>query len=191
VDQRQVDPQGQFWYRVHDENGVRMFAPAEALRIITAEETAPDRPDSEEKTIRVNLARQDLSAREGQTEVYYCRISSGYGFLENGRRVWNTPIGRMWTWRKMVSRHMSGGTIESGYDLPGVGWTILFSGNGAAIHSTYWHNDFGAPRSRGCINTTPEDGRWLFRWSLPVVDHRPGDLTVHWPDVGTQVIVEE
>ena len=191
VDQRVVGADDRIWYRVHDENGVRLFAPGEAFRPMSAEEVSPIRPESEEKAIRVNLTRQDLSAWEGGLEVYYCRIASGYGFLEDGRRVWNTPIGRMWTWRKMVSRHMSGGTIQSGYDLPGVGWVILFSGNGASVHSTYWHNDFGTPRSHGCINTAPDDAKWLFRWSLPIVEYKPGDLTVHWPDTGTQVIVEE
>lgn len=191
VDQRVIGTDGQIWYRVHDENGVKLFAPGEAFRPISAEEIRPIRPHSEEKAIRVNLTRQDLSAWEGGVEVYYCRISSGYGFLEDGQRVWNTPLGRMWTWRKMVSRHMSGGTIQSGYDLPGVGWTILFSGTGAAVHSTYWHNDFGTPRSHGCINTAPDDVKWLFRWSLPIIEYESGDLTVHWPDTGTQVIVEE
>ncbi len=191
VDERVVGTDNQIWYRVHDENGVRLFAPGEAFRPMSAEEVSPIRPESEEKSIRVNLARQELSAWEGGLEVYYCRIASGYGFLEDGQRVWNTPLGRMWTWRKMVSRHMSGGTIQSGYDLPGVGWVILFSGNGASVHSTYWHNDFGTPRSHGCINTAPDDAKWLFRWSLPIVDYRPGDLTVQWPDTGTQVIVEE
>lgn len=191
VDQRVTGADGKIWYRVHDENAVKLFAPAEAFRPISAEELAPIRPESEQKSIRVNLSRQDLSAWEGQVEVYYSRIASGYGFLEDGRRIWNTPLGRMWTWRKMVSRHMSGGTLISGYDLPGVGWTILFSGSGAAVHSTYWHNDYGTPRSHGCINTPPDVAKWLFRWSLPAVAYKPGDMTLHWPETGTQVIVEE
>jgi hypothetical protein len=191
VDDRVVGADGGIWYRVHDENGIKLYAPGEAFRPILEGELSPIRPEAAEKTIRVNLTRQDLSAFEGRLEVYYCRIASGYGFQEDGKRVWATPIGRMWTWRKMVSRHMSGGTRESGYDLPGVGWTILFSGSGAAVHSTYWHNDYGTPRSHGCINTPPEDAKWLFRWSLPTVAYRPGDLTLQWPDTGSQVIVEE
>ncbi|MEX2030189.1 MAG: L,D-transpeptidase [Anaerolineales bacterium] len=191
VDQRVIGADGRVWYRVHDENAVKLFAPAEALRPIPEDELTPIRPESEPKSIRVNLTRQDLSAWEGPVEVYYCRIASGFGFLEDGEKVWNTPVGRMWTWRKMISRHMSGGTLVSGYDLPGVGWAILFSGSGAAVHSTYWHNDFGTPRSHGCINTPPDAAKWLFRWSLPAVEYKPGDLTLHWPDTGTQVIVEE
>jgi hypothetical protein len=191
VNQKVEGADGNPWYRVKDENGIVMFSPAEAFRVIQPEEIEPIGTGVEDKVLRVNLDRQDLSAVEDGVEVYYCRISSGYAFDREGKRVWNTPIGQNWTWRKMVSRHMSGGDLVSGYDLPGVGWTILFSGTGAAVHSTYWHNDFGTPRSRGCINVLPEDAKWLFRWSNPAVPYRPGDLTSLFPNPGTPVIVRE
>jgi hypothetical protein len=182
---------GERWYRVEDENAVVMFAPGEAFRIIPPEEIEPFTPSGEEKVIHVNLDRQDLSAVEGGVEVYYCRIASGYSFTQEGQRIWNTPIGQNWTWRKMITRHMSGGDLVSGYDLPGVGWAILFSGSGAAVHSTYWHNDFGTPRSRGCINVLPEDAKWLFRWSNPPVAYKPGDVESPFPNPGTPVVVRE
>jgi hypothetical protein len=191
VDGTATDPNGVLLYQVHDEHGVVMYAPAEAFRILSAEEASLIHPNVEGKEIRVNLSRQDLSAFEGSVEVYYCRVASGYALLEGGVRQWNTPVGTMHTWRKMISAHMSGGDRVSGYDLPGVGWTILFHGSGAAVHSTYWHNDFGTPRSRGCINVAPEDARWLFRWSDPPVSYRPGDVTLKWPEHGTRVIVTE
>jgi hypothetical protein len=191
VEAVEVGVDGQSWYRVHDENGIVMYAPAPAFRVIQPEELAPLGNPAAEKSIRVNLERQDLSAMEDGIEVYYCRIASGYFFDRDGKRVWNTPIGQNWTWRKMISRHMSGGDLVSGYDLPGVGWTILFSGMGAAVHSTYWHNDYGTPRSRGCINALPEDARWLFRWSNPAVGYRPGDVTSLFPTPGTPVVVRE
>jgi hypothetical protein len=191
VNQRLDGADGKIWYRVEDENAVVMYAPGESFRPITQEEVSPVGKPGSQKTIRVDLGRQDLSAYEDGVEVYYCRIASGYAISREGERVWNTPIGQNWTWRKMVSRHMSGGDAVSGYDLPGVGWTILFSGIGAAIHSTYWHNDFGTPRSRGCINVLPEDSKWLFRWSDPSVPYHPGDVTSLFPAPGTPVVVSE
>ena len=191
IDGLVTDSAGQTWYRVHDENGVIMFAPGEAFRPILPNELAPISPTVEDKAVVVNITRQEISAMESGVEVYFARISSGYAYYpEGGDFTSNTPIGQMWTWRKMVSRHMSGGDAVTGYDLPGVGWTVLFHGSGAALHSTYWHADYGAPRSRGCINLHPEDAKWLFRWTHPVVDYRPGDLTVQWPNPGTRVIVE-
>lgn len=190
VDARVEGTDGRIWYRVHDETGVRMHAPGEAFRQITPDEIAPLSPQAERKEIYVNLTRQDLSAMEDGVEVYYTRVASGYSFDEKGQRRWNTPVGRQWTWRKMISSHMAGGDRVSGWDLPGVGWVILFSGIGAALHSTYWHNDFGTPRSRGCINARPEDAKWLFRWSKPSVPYKPGDVTIQGP-VGSPVIVTE
>ena len=191
IDQLTTGSDGETWYRVHDENGVIMYAPGEAFRAIPPAELAPISPNIEDKAIVVNITRQEISALESGIEVYFARISSGYAYYpEGGEFTSNTPIGRMWTWRKMVSRHMSGGDAVTGYDLPGVGWTVLFHGSGAALHSTYWHADYGAPRSRGCINLLPEDAKWLFRWTHPIVEYRPGDLTVQWPNPGTRVIVE-
>ena len=191
VEDRVTGSDGAIWYRVHDENGVVMYAPGAAFRPISAEEIAPISPQAEDKRVVVNITRQELSAFESGLEVFFARISSGFAYFpQDGQFTSNTPIGQMWTWRKMVSRHMSGGDAVSGYDLPGVGWTVLFHGSGAALHSTYWHGDYGAPRSRGCINLRPEDAKWLFRWTDPIVAYRPGDLTVQWPNPGTRVVVE-
>jgi hypothetical protein len=51
---------------------------------------------------------------------------------------------------------MAGGTASGGYDLPGIAWTVLFATGGVAIHSTFWHNNFGVPMSHGCVNAAPE-----------------------------------
>lgn len=51
---------------------------------------------------------------------------------------------------------MSGGTTGAPYDLPGIGWVSVFATGGVAIHATIWHNDFGTPKSHGCVNTLPE-----------------------------------
>ena len=36
-----------------------------------------------------------------------------------------------------------------------------------AMHVAFWHEDFGNPKSAECVNVSPEDGRWLFDWTLP------------------------
>lgn len=180
---------GSPWYRAYDENGSRMFAPAEAFRPIPAEELTPLSPDAEDKRIEVYLGAQTLTALEGEREVFHTRISSGaFFFGADGHTLVNgTPGGSHPIWSKRISRHMEGGTAESGYDLPGVGWVAYFAANGAAIHSTYWHNDFGAPKSHGCLNCRPEDAKWLFRWTRPDVPYLPGDITVDWTSRGTNV----
>jgi hypothetical protein len=195
VDQVKTDSQGQVWYRVNEKYGSYgdiLLGAAEAFRPLTGDEMAPISPDAEEKHVVINITSQTLSCFEGKTEVYYVRISSGALFNSKGERVdvWATPIGTFPIWRKLISLHMSGGTTGGGWDLPGIGWTSLFVGSGVAIHSTFWHNNFGEPMSRGCVNARPEDAKWVFRWTMPVVPYNPGDTTVAWPG-GTKVEVIE
>jgi lipoprotein-anchoring transpeptidase ErfK/SrfK len=84
---------------------------------------------------------------------------------------------------------MSGGTTGAGFDTPGIGWTNLFSSDGAAIHSTFWHNDFGNKKSHGCVNALPEDAHWIFRWTSPAVNYNPGDVVVQGMNVSTRIHV--
>ncbi len=187
VDRIEADEQGQIWYRINERYGSYgdiLWAAADAFRPMAAEEIAPIHPEVEDKRVVVNVAYQSLSCFEGQKEVYFARVSTG---LLSGESA--TPIGEFPIWRKLVSVHMSGGSTGGGWDLPGVGWTSLFVGTGVAIHSTYWHNNFGEPMSRGCVNARPEDSKWIFRWTLPIVSYEPGDITVQMPGgTGVQVI---
>lgn len=70
------------------------------------------------------------------------------------------------------------------------GGVILFSETGAEIHSMVRQNDFGTPRSHVCVNILPEDSKWIFRWTIPVVLTDPGDITITMPG-GTQIDVRE
>ncbi len=183
IDDIKSDDQGNVLYRVNElygSYGDIFWAAAEAFRPITEEEIQPIHPDAENKRIVVDVNHQSLSCFEGDREVYYCRVSTGAKFdaLGNVVEKWATPLGAHLPWRKVISIHMAGGATGAGWDTPGVGWTILFDANGAAIHSTYWHNDFGTPRSQGCVNTRPEDAKWIFRWSSPSVPYDPGDVNL-------------
>jgi lipoprotein-anchoring transpeptidase ErfK/SrfK len=181
------DDQGRAWYFL-DELGAPIYARAEGLRVITAEEIAPISPDVEDKLIVVDLTGNllTLSALERGKEVYYAVIASGGKDPDTGE--WSTPVGDHPIWRKRIGLRMSGGTQDTGYDLIGVGWTCLFSGHGEAVHSTYWHNDFGIPKSHGCVNARPEDAKWVFRWTTPAVPYPEGDVQVGMPG-GTRVRV--
>ena len=194
VDQLKRDEQGQTWYRVNERYGYGdiFWAAAEAFRPIPEDEMTPIRSEVENKRVVVDVTRQSLSCYEDDREVYFARVSTGALYNANGERVdaWATPAGKHPVWRKMVSLHMSGGTTGGGWDLPGIGWTTLFVGSGVAIHSTFWHNNFGVPMSRGCVNVRPEDARWIFRWTQPVVPYDPGDVTVPLPG-GTVIEVRD
>jgi lipoprotein-anchoring transpeptidase ErfK/SrfK len=207
IDQLAQD-NGVIYYRFN-ENGGRpagitggsygdlLWGEASAFRPLTIEDVAPISPDVDPAIKKVVVDRtenyQTLSCFEGNTEVYYCRVSTGQYRDVYGNPVteYLTPLGEHVTWRKSISIHMSGGTTGTGYDTPAVSWSTLFSGEGYAIHAAYWHNNFGVPRSHGCVNCQPEDAKWIFRWASPVNSLEQGDVVVQGLGNGTHVIIQE
>ena len=195
IDQMKTGKDGQVWYRINEKYGNYgdiFWGAARAFRPITKEEMAPIRPEVENKRILVDVTYQTMSCYEGDSEVFFTRISSGAKWNVRGERVdtWETPVGRFPIWRKLLSLHMSGGTTGGGWDLPAIGWVSLFVGSGVAVHATFWHNNFGEPMSNGCVNARPEDSKWVFRWSMPKVSYDPGDTVVSMPGGTTVEVVE-
>ncbi len=181
VDRVRINDDGAIQYRVNERYGNpgdMLWAPAEAFRQITKEEISPISPEVEDKhiVVRVRWEEQLLSCYERDTEVYFCRVSTGKSEGSTPTSAVTSPGFQIW--RKLHSLHMSGGTNAEGWDLPGIGWTSLFHGDGVAIHSTFWHNNFGEPMSHGCVNAAPDDAKWIYRWTLPVVPFDTGDNDV-------------
>jgi len=193
IDQMKTEVDGSIWYRINERYGNpgdAFWCPAQAFRPITPEEISPINPEVTDKRIEVNIGWgvQTLSCYEGNSEVYFCRISSGQ---EGGSTPLSPyPSPGFQIWRKLFSLHMGGNTASGSWDVPAVGWTSLFVGEGVAIHSTYWHNNFGEPMSHGCVNVSPEDAKWIFRWTQPVAPLETGDITIVG-EGSTRVIVDE
>lgn len=188
---------GQVWYHINPNfyGGVDMlWVPAEAMHPISDDEISPLSPDVTDKRVVVDVLHQVISCYEGSSEVFYARTATGAKFDMYGNVVdkWATPVGRHKVTRKYVSLQMSGGTTGAGYDLPGIGWTAIFATGGVAIHSTFWHNNYGDPMSHGCVNLLPEDARWVFRWLMPSVPYDPGmvDITVTGEDSTVVEVIE-
>ena len=195
ADDLEVTPEGKTLYRINERYGNPgdiYWVPAESVRPLTEEEVSPINPDVEDKRVVISLTRQTLSCYERGSEVFFCPVSTGAKFDAQGNAVdtWSTPPGDHPISRKLIALHMSG---ELTGDWPAVGWTSIFAPGGVAIHSTYWHNYFGIPRSHGCVNLAPEDAKWVWRWISPFVSLEPGDIDVshHWPPIGGRVVVVE
>ncbi len=168
-----VGADGEAWYRVFDDKWKKFyFAPAKHLRLIPDEELSPLSPNvpPEKKRVEVQLDNQLMLAYEDDRLVYAARIASGAIFRVG---TYTTPTGTFMTYHKRPTRHMAAGDLAaSGFDLPGVPWVLYITESGISFHGTYWHNDFGRPRSHGCINLSPAAAKWLFRWTSPTVDPR-------------------
>jgi lipoprotein-anchoring transpeptidase ErfK/SrfK len=133
---------------------------------VVAMERVEDTPTSEYKPpkpedivgngarwIDVDLTNQMVYAYEGDTVVNSFLVSTG---------TWLTPTvtGRHKIYVKVRVQDMSG----PGYHLKDVPYVMFFHGD-YGLHGTYWHNNFGTPMSRGCVNLTIDDAAWLFNWA--------------------------
>ncbi|HSG45588.1 MAG TPA: L,D-transpeptidase [Anaerolineales bacterium] len=166
-----------------------------AFKILTDEDVAPIDPDVDpsDKRIECDLDNQTLSCYEGNTEVFFCRVSSGLKVDAFGQLSTElaTPVGTLFTHWKTISLNMTAGTFQSGYSTPAVPWSTMISGDGIAIHGAFWHNAFGEKRSHGCINVTPEDAKWIFRWTTPYISLMQSEQRLSLPDHGTIVVTSE
>lgn len=191
VDALMEDDQHYLWYRIYDDlMKITFFVHAEHLRIVPPEEQTPISQDvpNENKLLLVSLPEQKMAAYENRILVFSTLVSTGVGKHPNS---WaSTPTGSFTTFYKRPAGHMVGGDgTSSFYDLPGVPWTSYINDNGVSFHGTYWHNDYGTPHSHGCINLTPQDARWVYRWTAPVVPI--GKRQVYQPGQGTPVYISD
>ncbi len=149
---------GEKWYRV----GPNQWVKEQTVGLVF-----PNRPPAGippgAKWIEVNLYEQTLAAYEGDRMVYATLISSG--------RPRTPTVTGLFRIQVKVRTTLMDGNIYGYYYLEDVPWTMFFY-QGYALHGTYWHDRFGFPHSRGCVNLAPIDARWLFEWAEPL-GHAP------------------
>jgi lipoprotein-anchoring transpeptidase ErfK/SrfK len=192
----------EWWYQVEDETFPgKYFVPASHLRPVAQSEFSPLSPnvDPVEKKIVVNLKEQRVHAYARGAEVFSARCATGTYFPDDTGQMadYTTTRGTWYVFHKTPSQHMHGGAVgdSDSYDLPGIPWVSYFTRTGIAIHGTYWHNDYGLPRSHGCVNVRSEDAKWFWRWTVPPNDYneRYASLPLKErqnPKLGTTVVVE-
>lgn len=176
------------WYKLWDDKFKNhFFARPEHLRLLEPEDVAPNTPAQSHESHRIEVWLRDqlVIAYDNDEPVMITRASTGGKFIDGD---YTTPFGVYITNRKRPSRHMASADLAAAnsFDLPGVPWVCYITGSGISFHGTYWHNDFGKPRSHGCINLSPQAAHWLYRWSLPSV---PFDEVTWIDDFGTLVRV--
>ena len=183
---------GEAWYQITESwEGVQYYAKGSHLQPIPDADFSPISTEipASEKRIEISLALQTLTAFQGDQIVLRTPISSGVRNTGAAGLPTETPKGPFNINSKLPAKYMGGNrltdTLGDRY-LPGVPWTAFFAEGGYAIHGAYWHNNFGAPMSRGCINVRPREAQWLYRWMTPVAE--AGEWEAR--GFGTRVIVK-
>ena len=148
---------------------------ADATVVAPREPPVAAKPDK--KWMVVSITQGTLVAYEGERAVFATLVSPGAGGVpvpgQNPVKMSTTPMGVFRITYKVRDTTM---TPERGepknFWLAEVPYTQYFS-MPFALHTAYWHEDFGQLMSAGCINVSPRDGHWLFEWTSP-------SLPVEW-----------
>jgi lipoprotein-anchoring transpeptidase ErfK/SrfK len=106
-----------------------------------------------ERWIEVDTIHQTVHAWEGSELVRSFLVSTG-------KPSTPTVTGQYNIWIKLRYDDMRG----PGYNLKDVPYVMYFY-KGYGLHGTYWHNDFGNPRSAGCVNLRTDDAAWLYNFA--------------------------
>jgi hypothetical protein len=165
-----ADDSGQTWYEIlEDFYQFHFYVNSGHVRLIPADEVSTLSPDvpAKDKHLEVHLNDQIVVAYEGDSPVQMLRCAAGTKYYNR----YLTPTGDFTADYKRPSRHMVNGSkvAANTFDLPGVPWVTFINDDGISFHGTYWHNDFGHPRSHGCINLPSQGAKWVYRWTLPEV----------------------
>ncbi|MEL6463012.1 MAG: L,D-transpeptidase [Cyanobacteria bacterium J06621_15] len=119
--------------------------------------------NSNKRWIQVDLSEQRLITWEGNKPVFGVIVSTG-------KKDTPTPTGVFNVYTKLETTRMKG----EGYDRENVPYTMYYEGD-YGIHGAYWHQSFGTPVSRGCVNVAPNHAKKIFNWA----------------SVGTTVVVQK
>ena len=143
-----------------------------------------------EKWIEVDLSEQRLKAWEADTLFLETPVSTGLPWYP-------TPKGEYRIWIKLRFTKMEGGQGKYYYYLPNVPYVMFFEGSGIpgwrgyGLHGTYWHNDFGTPRSHGCVNLPTPIAERLFYWTTPTLENGQWSARSSGDNPGTKIVIHE
>lgn len=142
------------------------------------------------KWVEVDLSDQKLIAWEGDRKILETKISSGLSYFP-------TPTGEFRVWIKLRAAKMEGGSGKYYYYLPNVPYVMYFSNDkvpsykGYGLHGAYWHNEFGTPRSHGCVNLPIPMAKQLYEWIDPVLPAGKNMVRASDDNPGTRVVIHE
>ncbi|MDP9372938.1 MAG: L,D-transpeptidase, partial [Chloroflexota bacterium] len=112
-----------------------------------------------ERWVSVDLTAQRMHAMVGKRVVYTAVISSG-------KRGWETPTGTYQILWRVENETMTSASIgaEEYYRLENVLYTQYFTGDGHALHYSWWKEpgSFGWPSSHGCVSETLADAEYFW-----------------------------
>ncbi len=190
-----ADDGGVLYRETRDEG---LFARDVDVSIVESPAATPPAVAPGEKWIDVALAKGTLTLFEGTTGVYSTLMSPGAGGTTPSAdlstsdlvRAAFTPLG---SYRIAVKHRAAQMTSEAKPD-PDSFWIAdvphaQYFRAPFAIHAAYWHEDFGSPKSGGCVNLSPEDAARVFDWTEPALPPTWGGIIARRSKLGTRIVI--
>lgn len=146
--------------------------------------------DPSERWIEIDLSDQKLRAWDGSKLFLETAVSSGLPGTP-------TPKGEFRIWVKLRATKMEGGQGSYYYYLPNVPYVMYFGNSkvpnsrGYGLHGTYWHNDFGNPRSHGCVNLPTPIAEKLYSFVGPIIPEGKSSVYASQENIGTRIIIHD
>lgn len=139
---------------------------ADDLAIAVKPSDRPSFAKGNRKWIDISILGQVLILYEGATPVYATAVATGRDGLGDPKTTYSTVRGTFKIREKHVTTTMDSHESGNKFELRDVPWVQYFEA-GYAIHAAFWHDEYGKPRSHGCINLSPIDARRVFMWTDP------------------------
>jgi hypothetical protein len=167
--------------------------------VVEAKTQLPSTVKDDEKWIEFSASKGTLTLHVGKRAVYTTLASPGRGGGAPTSRMSvedlvdrsYTPLGTYRVTFKTRTTTMTpeGSPNPKEHWIQDVPYTQYFL-RPFAIHTAYWHEDFGMPKSGGCINLSPVDARHIFDWTEPSVpDEWSGVSSSQEMGLGTTIII--
>jgi hypothetical protein len=161
----QDDAAGTPWYRV----GVNDWLPEHTVAAVMINTTPPEGVDNN-RWIELNLFEQTMMVYEDGELVFATLVSTGV-------EPYYTQPGLFQIYERKETEDMTISVESEFYYLEDVPYTQYFD-QARAFHGIYWHQFLGYVRSRGCVNLSIADARWLWEWA------QDGDWVYIWDPSG-------
>jgi hypothetical protein len=157
----------------------------DAVTVIHAADRRPKHVGPRDKWVGVRVTHGYLVAYEGDTPVYATAVSPGMaGVNRRGHATHTGTYNVVWKFR---SWQMTGEDRGKEWIVDEVPFVAFYKGN-FGLHAAWWHNDFGRPKSHGCVNLPPAAAQALFSWIEPDLPEGWYGVASYYPEAKGTVI---
>lgn len=142
-----------------------------------------------DKWVDVRITWGTLVAYEGDTPVFVAAVSPGQDGVTQRSHGHTTQRGTYSIGWKLITADMAGVDKAKAWAVDEVPFVAYYK-DSFALHGAWWHDDFGRPKSHGCVNLAPADANFLWSWLEPGLPDGWYAAAAYYPEIrGTTVLI--